>query len=163
MESRAMEGNGKGKSSISMLEVLPYFIGAYYSSREEGSYKGAKSNLCEEGKGQEQKGKQSGKDEEDKGNDKGKGCKGAKPPPPSASSARASSQSNTIGICTTIYLFATQVSTTGHAGHWRRRHVRARMSSHEVATSSHPLPTRVPTQLSSTVLGAGQSRDGHRS
>ena len=71
MESRAMEGNGKGKSSISMLEVLPYFIGAYYSSREEGSYKGAKSNLCEEGKGKEQKGKPSGKEEEDKGNNKG--------------------------------------------------------------------------------------------
>ena len=59
---------------------------------------GGKSNLCEEGKGKEQKGKQSGKEKEDKGNDKGndkgktlvrpladkgkdkgKGCKGGKP------------------------------------------------------------------------------------
>ena len=72
MESRAMEGNEKGKSS--MLEVLPYYGVSYpprFSSREEGSYKGAKSNLCEEGKGKEQKGKPSGKEEEDKGNNKG--------------------------------------------------------------------------------------------
>ena len=61
---------------------------------------GGKCNLCEEGKGKEQKGKQSGKEKEDKGNDKGnnkgkilvrpladkgkdkdkgKGCKGDKP------------------------------------------------------------------------------------
>ena len=110
MESRAMEGNEKGKSSL--LEVISYYGVPYpnppgFSSREEGSYKGAKSNLCEEGKGKEQKGKPSGKEEEDKGNnkgndkgtflfrplankdlfrpladkgkDKGKGCKGGKP------------------------------------------------------------------------------------
>ena len=64
MESRAMEGNEKGKSSL--LEVISYYGVPYpnppgFSSREEGSYKGAKSNLCEEGKGNEQRASRAGR------------------------------------------------------------------------------------------------------